>query len=139
MPAKDKYHDAVVHALEKDGWNITHDPYFLRIGRYKSYIDLGAEKILIGAEKDSNKIAVEIKSFIGASDIDQFEDAFGQFLIYMVALQKKEPDRTLFLAMPQAFYNRFFDDPFFIDLAKQFQLKMIIFDESNEKILEWKK
>ncbi len=27
MPAKDTYHDAVRHALVKDGWTITHDPF----------------------------------------------------------------------------------------------------------------
>ena len=26
MSAKDKFHDAVKHALEKEGWQITHDP-----------------------------------------------------------------------------------------------------------------
>ena len=30
MPAKDKYHHQVRRALEKEGWIITHDPYFLR-------------------------------------------------------------------------------------------------------------
>ena len=138
MPAKDFYHNTVVEALHKDGWVITHDPYYLRIGRHKTYIDLGAEKSLIAAEKGVEKIAVEIKSFTGPSDIDQFEDAFGQFLIYLVALQKKEPDRVLYLALPLSFYNRFFDDHFFIDLAKQYSLRMIIFEENLQTIVQWK-
>jgi len=29
MAAKDKFHLAARHALEKDGWTITHDPYVL--------------------------------------------------------------------------------------------------------------
>ncbi len=29
MAAKDKYHQQVRHALEKEGWTITHDPYML--------------------------------------------------------------------------------------------------------------
>ncbi len=61
MPAKDIYHDTVKNALIKDGWTITDDPYRLSIGKRKMYVDLGAEK-LIAAEKDSRKIAVEIKS-----------------------------------------------------------------------------
>jgi len=60
--AKDIYHDAVKKALEKNGWNITDDPYFIHFpGSLKYEIDLGAEKI-IGAEKESQKIAVEINS-----------------------------------------------------------------------------
>jgi hypothetical protein len=139
MPAKDFYHDTVRVALEKDGWLITHDPLYLRIGKYKTYIDLGAEKHLIAAEKGSEKIAVEIKSFIGQSDIDQFEDAFGQFLIYMTALAKKDPGRILYLAVPLEFYNRFFDDRFFVELAEQFKLRMLIFDEVKQSIVKWKK
>ena len=137
MPAKDFYHNAVKEALIKDGWTITHDPFFIRIGKYKTYIDLGAEKLLIGAEKGTDKIAVEIKSFLSGSDIDQFEDAFGQFLIYYVALSKKEPDRILYLAVPKAFYNRFFDDQFFVDLTKQYDVRLLIFNETDKTISRW--
>ena len=137
MPAKDLYHNTVREALEKDGWMITHDPFYLRIGRYKTYVDLGAEKVLIAAEKGAEKIAVEVKSFIGTSDIDQFEDAFGQFLIYMKALSKKEPDRPLFMAVPLAFHTRFFDDLFFAELAEEFHLRMIVFDEKKQIIVKW--
>jgi XisH protein len=46
-------------------------------------IDLGAEK-LIAAEKDNQKIAVEIKSFLRTSKITDFYNALGQFLPYKV-------------------------------------------------------
>ena len=32
MAAKDVFHDAVKRALEKDGWDITNDPLFIRFG-----------------------------------------------------------------------------------------------------------
>lgn len=41
MPARDFYHETVRKALEADGWVTTHDPYFLRLGKRKGYIDLG--------------------------------------------------------------------------------------------------
>lgn len=66
MPAKDVYHHVVITALEKDGWLITDDPFKLKCGTKDLYIDLGAEK-LIAAEKDQQKIAVEIKSFLNPS------------------------------------------------------------------------
>ena len=136
---KDKYHQHVLTALKKENWVITHDPYYIRLGKKRGYIDLGAEKDIIGAEKGNQKIAVEIKSFLGASDLDEFEDALGQFLIYLMALEENEPIRELFLAVPQTFYNRFFEDPFFVRLAERFGVKMIIFDEVNKKIVGWKK
>lgn len=57
MPAKDIFHDHVVNALIKDGWNITNDPLKLQWRNKDLYVDLGAEK-LIAAQKDNQKIAV---------------------------------------------------------------------------------
>ncbi|WP_318737314.1 element excision factor XisH family protein [Roseofilum sp. Belize BBD 4] len=53
MPAKDLFHQAVRHALEKDGWIITHDPLMLRSDLGKFYVDLGAEKFL-AAEREGD-------------------------------------------------------------------------------------
>lgn len=71
MPATDKFHDAVRTALQQDGWLITHDPLFLQVGGVNMFVDLGAEK-LIAAQKDDRKIAVEVKSFLGQSQISEF-------------------------------------------------------------------
>ncbi|MEZ4776203.1 MAG: element excision factor XisH family protein [Bacteroidia bacterium] len=133
--ARDKYHQHVREALEKDGWVITHDPYKISVGFRKGYIDLGAE--IIAADKGSIKIAVEIKSFLGSSDLYQFEDALGQFLLYLPALQKREPERVLFLAVPEFFYESFFDDPFFGEVAELYHLRMIVYDEQQKTIVKW--
>ena len=77
MLAKDIFHEVVKTALQKDGWEITHAPYNLQAGTLELYIDLGAEKV-VAAQKDGQKIAVEIKSFIGPSKISQFYTALGQ-------------------------------------------------------------
>lgn len=71
MSARDKFHQIVVNAIEKDDWTITHDPYSLQAGSFDLAIDLGAEKI-IAATKQGKKIAIEIKSFLGASKISEF-------------------------------------------------------------------
>ncbi len=135
--ARDRYHSLVRQALEADGWTVTHDQYFVNVGRRRGYIDLGAERELLGAERDNEKIAVEVKSFLGLSELDQFEDALGHYLIYLVALEKKEPERTLFLAMPEGFFERFFDDPFFSELTARFHVNMIIFQEDQPTIVQW--
>jgi len=72
MPARDLYHETVKTALIKDQWVITHDPLTLKLGKKDFYIDLGAS-YLLAAEKVDRKIAVEIKSFTGHSDIDDLE------------------------------------------------------------------
>ncbi len=133
--ARDKYHSQVRTALENEGWIITHDPFKIMIGRRRGFIDLGAE--IIGAEKDSQKIAVEIKSFIGLSELDQFEDALGQFLIYLMALKKIEERRILYLAIPLEFYENFFSDPFFVEVCVFYNVKIIVYDENKSIIQKW--
>ena len=99
MPARDRYHDWVKATLMQAGWTISHDPLSLSIGKISVQIDLGLEN-LIGAEKGTEKIAVEIKSFGNASQITDFYAAFGQYLCYKVALAERERDRNLYLAVP---------------------------------------
>jgi hypothetical protein len=83
MPRKDVYHDVVIQALMADGWTITHDPLPLSYGGKDVYVDLGAAQP-IGAEKADCRIAVEIKSFLGPSDVHELEVAIGQYALYQV-------------------------------------------------------
>jgi hypothetical protein len=72
MPAKDVIHDAVKNALVKDGWTITDDPLRLKYKAVNLSVDLGAERTL-AAEREGEKIAVEIKSFLNASTINDLK------------------------------------------------------------------
>jgi hypothetical protein len=91
MSRKDQFHEAVKHALEKDGWLITHDPFTIQISEaVKLKIDLGAEST-IAAQRDQEKIAIEIKSFITDSDISEFHAALGQYLNTSKPLKIKNP------------------------------------------------
>jgi hypothetical protein len=136
MPAKDIFHDAVRKGLEKEGWVITEDPLEIEIGGVEMYIDLGADRIL-AAEKKGEKIAVEIKSFVGASNISQFHMAVGQCFNYQIALEAKEPDRVLYLAVPLGTYQSFFTLPFIQMVLQRSQLKIIVYDPANEVIATW--
>jgi hypothetical protein len=136
MSAKDITHDIVRRALEKDGWRITHDPYYLKVGGVEMYIDLGAELIL-AAERDEQKIAIEVKSFLGASSISEFHSALGQFINYRLALEEKEPERILYLAAPFDIYEEFFTLPFIQKVIQRMQLRLLIYDEQQEDIRQW--
>ena len=133
MSAKDIFHDAVRKGLEKESWVITDDPLRIRSGRVDMQIDLGAERI-IAAEKGEEKIAVEIKSFVSSSNISEFHTALGQFLNYRLALKKQQPDRFLYLAVPQGVYETFFNLPFIEEVIDHFQLSLLIYDPNNEVI-----
>ena len=81
MRRRDKYHDAVKNAFIKDGWVITHDPFFVTFGKRNLQIDLGAETAL-AAEKGGRVIAVEVKSFLADSALADFYMALGQYRFY---------------------------------------------------------
>lgn len=136
MPAKDAFHQAVVDALDKEKWTITDDPFFIEFAQVEMYIDLGAEKLL-AAEKDSRKIAVEIKSFLGSSLISEFHTAIGQFMNYRLALNSLQLDRTLYLAVPVDTYNEFFITQFGQLAIQYYQLKLIVYDVPRKEIVQW--
>ncbi len=136
MPERDIFHDAVKNALVKEGWTITDDPLFLEFGGVDMYVDLGAEK-LVAAEKDGQKIAVEIKSFIGASIISEFHKALGQLMNYRLALEVQHPERVLYLAVPLDTYESFFTLMFGQAAIQRYQLKLIVYDEKKEVIVKW--
>jgi hypothetical protein len=138
MPAKDLFHDTVKNALIQEGWQITHDPFPVRFGFVDMYIDLGAEKI-IAAEKSGEKIAVEIKSFLGESAISEFHTALGQFLNYRLALKNQEPERMLYLAVPEETYNSFFNLPFVQLAIDEYQIKILVYSPKEQSIKQWTK
>ena len=81
MSAKDIYHDVCVRALQKDGWTITNDPLVFKVANTDVLIDLGAERI-VAAERDSERMTVEIKSFLSKSAVQDLKEAAGQFMLY---------------------------------------------------------
>ena len=137
MPAKDLFHNTVKAALEKDGWTITDEHLFLQVEDVDFYIDLTAERIL-AAEKTGKKITVEIKFFLGASDVTEFHLALGQCLNYRAALRLTEPDRTLYLAVPVDVYTEFFSRRFIQRIIDEYQLKLLIFNPTQEEIVIWR-
>jgi hypothetical protein len=136
MSRKDLFHEAVRNALEKDGWTITHDPYLLKFGEQKLQVDLGAE-MPVAAEREGQKIAVEIKSFVSASTVTDLYAAIGQYMMYRTLMQKSEPERTLYLAVPNDAYYEVFDPAHGRDLRQELAVRLIVYEAEEETILQW--
>ncbi len=98
---------------------------------------MGAEKV-IAAEKGNDKIAVEIKSFVGRSIINDAENALGQYLIYQKLLAKKESDRVLYMAIDFETLTDSFTDELRELLTDDFEVRLLVFDKTSEEIVEWK-
>jgi CRISPR/Cas system-associated exonuclease Cas4 (RecB family) len=133
---KDQFHDVVKIALEKEGWQITADPYEINIDDINFEIDLAAEQLL-AAVRNNYKIAVEIKSFISSSNVSDFHTALGQFLNYRDALEQIEPERELYLAVREPIYQNFFQRRFIQSAIHRYQLRLITYDVEKEVIVQW--
>ncbi len=136
MPAKDIYHNTVKKSLEKDGWTITHDPFPLKIGKKRLSADLGAER-LISAERGIQKIVVEVKSFVGQSDVRDLEQALGQYVLYSQIIKETGIDRDLYLAISQLTFNSVFTIQLGQILLESQILKLVVFDNESEVIVQW--
>jgi hypothetical protein len=136
MAKKDIYHDACKNALIKDGWIITHDPFTLSFGKRNLYIDIGAEQP-IAAEKEGRKIAVEVKSFRGPSEIVNFENALGKYVFYRSLLAQDEPERVLYLAVTDDVFRGIFTEPLGQFILTEHNLRLIVFDDMAEVIVKW--
>jgi hypothetical protein len=136
MPARDKYHDAVKNALIKDSWTITADPYIIRYEDAELYADLAAEKP-IAAERQGQKIVVEIKSFVGKSLMYDFHNALGQYIVYRNLIQLTEPEYKLYLAIDDIVYEEFFQRKSVQAVIAQNSLLLMIVDTEKEEIQQW--
>ena len=136
MPAKDLYHDAVKNALIKDGWLIIADPYIIKYEDAELYADLAVEKP-IAAEHQGQKIVVEIKSFVGKSQMYDFHNALGQYIVYRNLIKLTEPEYNLYLAIDEIVYSNFFQRLSIQVITRENNLKLIIVDTQQEKIEQW--
>jgi hypothetical protein len=136
MPRPDIIHDVVKHALIKDGWTITHDPFKIRRGRVKLYADLAAER-QIANERTSRLIVVEVKSFTGKSLLKELENALGQYLLYLGYLEIIAPERKLYLAMSDTVYDKLVKLEDLERVLRRFTVSMIVVNVKTEEVIQW--
>jgi hypothetical protein len=111
----------------KDGWIITDDPYVIQYRKTTLYADLGAERPM-AAERYGQKLVVEVKSFIGASKIQDLKEALGQYDIYRYLLEEIPPDRKLYIAVSTVAYKSFFKQDVIQFILNKHQLPIIVVD-----------
>ena len=100
------------------------------------FVDLGAKKLL-AAEREGQRIAVEIKSFVGKSLVKDWENAIGQYSLYLKILSKREPDRALYLAITEEIYTSFFQEDIVQVVLEDRTIKIIVIDPIQEVVTRW--
>ena len=136
MSKRDIYHYQAKNALKKDGWLVTDDPLISSLGEEDYRIDLGAEKIII-ATKENKRIAVEVKSFLSNSVINDFHKALGQILDYKVVLEENNCDRELFMAITEDTHKSFLKYLLIKLSLKRHNIKLLVFDPQKEEVIKW--
>jgi hypothetical protein len=137
MSRRDLYHEIVRKALIREGWTITHDPYIINSDP-KLAVDMGAERI-IAAKREQNRIAVEIKSFVRASQVVDLHDAVGQYAIYDIFLRKQEPERLLYLAVPIHAFENILSREVGQVIVSTLKINLLVYSLSEKEPLIWKK
>lgn len=135
--ARDIIHEAVKMALINDGWIITDDPLIVAIEDNSPIeIDLGAEKVL-AAQKGEKYIAVEIKSFVKRSFINEFHGALGQYLNYRGALLDNGINRDMILAVSSEIYYKMEKIGFVQNRLREFKITLLVVDIQKQLIEKW--
>src|SRR5262249_61324053 len=119
------------------GWTITHDPFLIRCGDRRLFIDLGAERLTIAAERAGERLAVEVSSFVADSPVRDLQEAVGQFVVYRALLSQADPDRTLFLGVATRVYDSVLSERLGQMVAADVRLRVLVFDPEQQRVVRW--
>ncbi|OIN60235.1 element excision factor XisH family protein [Arsenicibacter rosenii] len=134
--ARDLFHQLVREALEADGWIITHDPLILKAGGLRLEIDLAAEQVFV-AQRGPESIAVEVKSFLSKSKLNDFYLAKGQYDVYREVLNKDINPRKLYLAVDNDIYQSFLQKSLIAEILESDAISLLVFDVLTKRVVEW--
>jgi hypothetical protein len=138
MPASDQCEPQVIRALQKSGWEVTHQPFALRIDRGRTayvYADLRLSQI----QNQQSLIVVEVNCFGGARTIlDELYHAIGQYLVYRQALLMNNIQTPVYLSVPETIYSSTFQSLLIDAVLQDIQIKLIVVDLVNEEVVLWR-
>jgi len=101
LPAKDRYHDTVVHALRKAGWSHIDEQIGIILEDRRLWIDIRARK-----ETEQLAVLIEVKGFKNKrSPVEYLAHATGQYTLYQAVLHYLQIALPLYLAVPEAAYR----------------------------------
>ena len=80
---------------------------------------------------------VEIKSFAGKSQMYEFHNALGQYMVYRKLIQLTEPEYKLYLAIDDVVYDKFFQRKSVQAVSQENHLLLIVVNTKKEEIQLW--
>lgn len=91
----------------------------------------------MAAEKGSEKIAVEVKSFLEESALYEFHGALGQYLDYQTGLEMLQSDYELVLAVPEPVFNYLWSFETIRRSAQKVKMKILVYKLEVPEISLW--
>jgi hypothetical protein len=131
MPAKDKFHNVVLRALQKDGWKVIKEQAMLYVESRVLKVDLHLQN------QEQTEILVEVKSFDSGSPVIDITDSVGKYVVYHAILEDNEDNRPLYLAIPKTAYEGIFSERLGDLLQSRHKLKIAVYDVVTETIVLW--
>jgi hypothetical protein len=80
---------------------------------------------------------VEIKSFAGKSQMYDFHNGLGQYMVYRKLIQLTEPEYKLYLAIDDVVYDKFFQRKSVQAVSQENHLLLIVVNTKKEEIQLW--
>jgi hypothetical protein len=101
------------------------------------YIDIGAERHELAAERGKERIAVEVQTFPSLSPVTDLQDAIGQYILYRSVLSRQQPDRPVFLAVPLKVYDGILSEPLGQMVLIDLNVRVLVFDPDKREVAQW--
>lgn len=133
MPAKDRYHDTVVRALQKDGWIIEAEQVIVIIENRWLWIDIGVIKA-----DENRSVLVEVKGFQNMpSPVEYLASAVGKYVLYRAVLDFLQIETQLYMAVPVEAFNGILSEEIGQQVIQRANIHLVVFDPYEEAIAQW--
>jgi hypothetical protein len=133
LPAKDRYHDTVIHALTKAGWTLISEQIAVIVENRRLWIDIRAQKV-----RENRAILIEVKGFESMpSPVEYLASATGKYALYRAALEYLKIDLPLYMAVPDAAYRGILSEEIAVQTLQRSGVRLLVFDPALEEIVTW--
>lgn len=138
MPAIDICEPQVVAALQKLGYQVTHQPYAIRLSQPREPLLFADLRLVSTIGAPQVIIVVEVKCFAsGRNILDELYGAVGQCMMYRAILEQVEPAAIVYLAVPKSVYDAKLNNQSIIRLMREARLGFLVVDLETEEVVSW--
>jgi hypothetical protein len=135
MPAFDQCHEQVVHALQKEQWQVVKAPLRVQVDSRVAYIDVEMARGANGSRE--YMLLAEIKCLSGQdATTTELYEALGQYLVYRAMIFERSLPHSVYLAVPESEFNAIFDVSV-MRVVNESQIRIVVVNLETERLVKW--